>query len=111
MNGFQGGVTANDLSPQTYKNSSQTPGIQSTLDSSNIQSGSLNQSVNTLPASGTLKVVGPSPSTLGASTQSVNQPKSSTNFVPLALGIMIISVILAVYFFRNFKISFASENE
>lgn len=111
MNDFQGGVTANDLSPQVYKNSNQTPGIQSTLDSSDIQSGSLAQNVNTLPATGTLVVVGPSPATLGASTQTVSQPSSSNNFVPLALGVIIISAILVVYFFRNFKISFSPEDE
>jgi hypothetical protein len=110
MNGFQGGVTANDLSPQTYKNSTQTPGIQSTLDSSSIESSSLTGALNTLPASGKLVVVGPRPSTLGASTQAVVQP-TNTNYVPLALFLIVVSVSLTIYFFNRFRTLSTVENE
>jgi hypothetical protein len=110
MNGFQGGVTANDLSPQTYKNSLQTPGIQSTLDSSDIQSGDLNQSINTIPVSGKLVVVGPRPSTLGATTQPINQ-SANANYVPLALFLIVVSVSLAIYFFNRFRTLSTAENE
>lgn len=109
MNGFQGGVTANDLSPQTYKNSFQTPGIQSTVDSSAIES-SLNGSLNTLPASGKLVVVGPAPSTLGVSTQPAVQP-ATTNYVPLAIFLLVLSVSLAIYFFNRFRTLSTVENE
>jgi TRAP-type uncharacterized transport system fused permease subunit len=118
MNNFQGGVTASQLTPQAYKNSSQETEYQDTISGSDIQqSGSF--SVNNLKSANTLKVVdsGQNSVVLGTSTAAVVETtptttnQSSSGSVMFGVIFLAVSVVLAVYFVKKFNKLALQENE
>ena len=120
MNNFQGGVTASQLTPQAYKNSSQETEYQDTISGSDIQQSSAGGfSLNTAQPTNTLKVVdsGQSSSVLGTSsvaaveTTQTTVSKSSGGSVMFGVIFLVFSVILALYFVQKFKKLAQQENE
>jgi hypothetical protein len=106
MTNLQGGITSSQLTPQAFKNSSQNSSFQDTF---NSQNSSTNQSLLLVTPSTTVLRVdnGQNPAVLSASrtstAQNVVTTKSSNNYVPAALVVLVVSVGLAVYFFNKYK--------
>ncbi len=114
MTNLQGGITSSQLSPQAFKNSSQSSSFQDTFNSQNQTSSTSNQSLlYATPSATKLKVdVKQSSSVLGASftssAQNQVQSNPSNNFVPLVLIVLVVSIVASVYFLRKFS-SFATK--
>jgi cobalamin biosynthesis Mg chelatase CobN len=115
MNPLQTGTPASEITPQNYKNSSQTGTVQGTLNSSQVQSTN-NQLLKTETTS-ELKVVTGAQSqlVLGTTSDAVtvpqNQGKTGGSVTFLVVFLLVVSAAATIYFFRNFKISFNSEDE
>jgi hypothetical protein len=113
MNNLQSGTPSSQLAPQAYKNSSQDTNFQDTYSGSDIQqSGSASYSINNLQTSTTLRVVdggknsgalGVSTTSFGPQTQSSTSVQKSNSFVPFALTILVVSLVLAVYYYKRYR--------
>jgi hypothetical protein len=109
MSNLQGGITSSQLTPQSYRNSSQNSGFQDTFNSQNSSSEASQVLLLVAPTSTKLQVSGgQNRAVLGTSRTSTAQNtattvRSSGNYVPAALVVLVISVALVVYFFRKYK--------
>lgn len=115
-NPIQYGTPASSLAPQGYKNSSQEGSVQSTLDSSSVQSS--NDDLLRSEVTGKLQVVTSGNPVLGASSvadSSVGSRSQTQNggTPVLAISLLMIFVLASVYFFRKFAklSSLEPENE
>lgn len=100
MNPLQSGTPANQLSPQSFRNTNQTNGLQASTPSSNLQR-SQGQVLNSSTSSTRLQVVDGQPQPVLA----VQDQTGHTNqtVVIWGIGILLFSLILAVYFFQKSK--------
>jgi hypothetical protein len=111
MNNLQSGVTSSQLSPQSFKNSSQARKVQPNIGNPELQQSNVgSNSLNSLSVQGSLKVSNQPPNqVLGESTTASVTPlpgagnTTSTNYVSQALVLTLVSGILAAYFYRRFN--------
>ncbi len=103
MNPLQSGTPASNLSPQNYKNSSQTGTVQGTISGSNVQQS--NDDLLQTEITGKLKVVtgNSTNEVLGVATENSAVVKTNSSGVPMfAVLLLVISVVGAVYYFRKY---------
>ena len=120
MNGLQSGTSASSLSPQAFKNSSQSGTLQGSQSVSGVQQQAGTTSLTATSASYTLQVVdnGQSSFVLGvakASQSTTNdQPTTAetqtTNIFP-ALLILVGSLALAIFFYKKYVFYSRKEND
>lgn len=111
MNILQSGTPSSQLSPQSFKNSSQNSSFQSSADVQ--QSTQLNQSVNTLqPVAGLQVTDGQNTGVLGVSKQNdlatttLSEPavvSSSGSFMPAAFVILFVALALSIFFYNRYR--------
>jgi hypothetical protein len=102
-------VTASQLTPQAFKNSSQNSSFQDTFNSQNTPSTNSNQSLlYVTPSTTTLRVeTGQNPAVLSATktvgVQNTATVNTTNNYLPITFVVLFVSIMLAVYFFRKYK--------
>jgi hypothetical protein len=115
MNPLQSGTPASAITPQGYRNSTQSGNFQSGISGSELlESSSATYTMQVNPKLTLSVKSNNSRQVLSASTNTATQNSVSAdptnNYVPIALVVLVVSVGLAVYFIRKFK-SFAPIDE
>jgi hypothetical protein len=116
MNPLQSGTPASQLTPQSYRNSSQNSGFQETFNSQNSSSEVSQVLLLVAPTSTKLQVSGgQNTAVLGASSASTTQNDAvvspSNNYVPIMLVVLAISVGLMLYFFKVYRSTVITNEE
>jgi hypothetical protein len=115
MNPLQTGTPVSAITPQGYRNTTQSGGFQGGISGSELlESSSASYTTQVNPRITLSVTSNNSRQVLSASRTSVAQSPVSAeptnNYVPFALVVLIISIGLALYFFRKYK-NFTPANE
>ncbi len=119
MNPLQSGTPASAITPQGYRNSTQSGGFQDGYTGSDLlESSSASYTLKiespqtklTVTSGGTSQVLGAS-TVAKSSSDDVASKVSNTNYVPVGLLLFTVSAVAAFYFIKKYKKLSKPENE